>query len=70
MSGEHGEGIHTSRRPRKLLDRARRAQRAGKAATVLTIRDHHDGPRSVLFVTEPGELAAYAYFPQKPQNGP
>lgn len=64
MSTEDGGHVVTGRRPRKLLERARRAQRAGKTAVVLTLRDHQGGPVSVLFVADPGQPApGFAYFP-------
>jgi hypothetical protein len=67
MSDEDVGHVTTSRRPRKLRDRARRAQRDGKSVVLLTLRDHQDGPTSVLFVSEPGKPGpAFSYFPQRP----
>jgi hypothetical protein len=68
---DRGPHVVTGRRVQKLRQRARRAQKAGKTASVLTIRDHPGGPLSVLFVGEPGQPSpAFAYFPQNAKRPP
>lgn len=63
-----GRKVQTSRRARRLVQVGQKAQSEGRAAAVLTLRDHAEGSRAVLMEwDDPAELGpVYAYRTDTP----